>query len=140
MNAAPNPSSSTARTNRSDRFLATLAPFGRVVLSSHINPDPDALASMLGLEALLNRRQPGKPVVLTFDGIIARAENQAMVDLLEIPLTPIDRANRVKLSRARTRPATTSPSISAAGDTPFTNICSREASPSKPVTGHSAAK
>jgi nanoRNase/pAp phosphatase (c-di-AMP/oligoRNAs hydrolase) len=44
---------------------------------------------MLGLEALLAERQPGKPVTLTVDGIIARAENQAMVDELEIPLVPI---------------------------------------------------
>src|SRR5262249_11442755 len=60
-----------------------------VVLVSHVNPDPDALASMLGLEALVRAKQPGKPVTLTVDGIIARAENQAMVDLLEIPLVPI---------------------------------------------------
>lgn len=90
MKAAPNSQGSSVRVNRSDRFLATLAPFRRIVLASHINPDPDALASMLGLEALLIHRQPGKPVVMTYDGIIARAENQAMVDLLDIPLQPID--------------------------------------------------
>jgi nanoRNase/pAp phosphatase (c-di-AMP/oligoRNAs hydrolase) len=77
------------RLQRSERFLATLAPFASVVLVSHVNPDPDALASMLGLETLLARRQAGKPVTLTVDGIIARAENQAMVDLLQIPLVPI---------------------------------------------------
>jgi nanoRNase/pAp phosphatase (c-di-AMP/oligoRNAs hydrolase) len=79
----------SSRSPRSQRFLATLAPFARVVLVSHVNPDPDALASMMGLAALLEARQPGKPVVMTVDGIIARAENQAMVDLLEIPLLPI---------------------------------------------------
>jgi nanoRNase/pAp phosphatase (c-di-AMP/oligoRNAs hydrolase) len=78
-----------ARRHRSERFLATLDPFSTVVLVSHVNPDPDALASMLGLEALLVGRRPGKLVTLTVDGIIARAENQAMVDLLEIPLVPI---------------------------------------------------
>jgi nanoRNase/pAp phosphatase (c-di-AMP/oligoRNAs hydrolase) len=78
-----------ARQHRSERFLATLAPFHHVVLVSHVNPDPDALASMLGLEALIAERQPLKPVTLTVDGMIARAENQAMVDLLRIPLVPI---------------------------------------------------
>jgi nanoRNase/pAp phosphatase (c-di-AMP/oligoRNAs hydrolase) len=77
------------RQHRSERFLATLAPFRRVVLVSHVNPDPDALSSMLGLQALLEHAQPGKPVVVTVDGMIARAENQAMVDLLQIPLVPI---------------------------------------------------
>jgi nanoRNase/pAp phosphatase (c-di-AMP/oligoRNAs hydrolase) len=78
------------RQNRSERFLATLAPYARVVLVSHVNPDPDALASMLGLKALLEQRQPGKPIVMTVDGMIARAENRAMVDLIPIPLVPVE--------------------------------------------------
>ncbi len=75
---------------RSERFLATLASFPRVVLVSHINPDPDALASMLGLEALIRARQSEKPVVKTFEGMIARAENQAMVHLVPIDVEPIE--------------------------------------------------
>lgn len=78
------------RQNRSERFLTTLAPFARVVLVSHVNPDPDSLASMLGLKALLEHRQPGKLVLMTVDGMIARAENRAMVDLIPIPLVPIE--------------------------------------------------
>lgn len=70
-------------------MLATIAPRPRVVLVSHVNPDPDALASMLGLQALIAAKQPEKVVILTVDGMIARAENQAMAGLLEIPLTPI---------------------------------------------------
>ena len=77
------------RIHRSERFLATLANRDRVVLISHVNPDPDALASMLGLQALLAAKRPEKSVILTVDGIIARAENQAMAELLEIPLVPI---------------------------------------------------
>jgi nanoRNase/pAp phosphatase (c-di-AMP/oligoRNAs hydrolase) len=80
------------RASRSERFLEALEPFSSVVLVSHVNPDPDALASMLGLQALLAARQPNKRVTLTVEGIIARAENQAMVDLLEIPLVPIEQA------------------------------------------------
>src|SRR5689334_19591652 len=71
------------------RLLAALEPFERVVLGSHVNPDPDALASMLGLRALFQAERPGLEVVLTLDGMIARAENQAMVEALEIPLIPV---------------------------------------------------
>jgi nanoRNase/pAp phosphatase (c-di-AMP/oligoRNAs hydrolase) len=92
MKAEPDLQAHPARQSRSERLLATLAPFANIVLVSHVNPDPDALASMMGLEALLTRRLPGRPVLLTVDGMVARAENQAMVDLLKIPLVPIDRA------------------------------------------------
>ena len=74
---------------RSERLLATVEPFAGTVLVTHINPDPDALASMLGIQALMEHRYPDKPVVLTVDGIIARAENRTMVELLKIPLMPI---------------------------------------------------
>ncbi len=86
-----------------------MEPFERVVLASHVNPDPDALASMLGLEALLQQRQPGKAVLMTLDGIIARAENQAMVDLLEMSLVPIEQivfGPETALVMVDTQPAT----------------------------------
>jgi nanoRNase/pAp phosphatase (c-di-AMP/oligoRNAs hydrolase) len=78
------------RQHRSERFLAAIAPYSRVVLVSHVNPDPDALASMLGLQTLVELRQPGKTVIMTVDGMIARAENRAMAELIPIPLTPIE--------------------------------------------------
>ncbi|MEW4566379.1 DHH family phosphoesterase [Tautonia sp. JC769] len=59
---------------------------------SHVNPDPDALASMLGLRALLEHRRPDADVTLTLDGMLARAENRAMVEYLEIPLVPVEDA------------------------------------------------
>jgi nanoRNase/pAp phosphatase (c-di-AMP/oligoRNAs hydrolase) len=81
-----------SRVSRSARFLEAIEPFDRVVLSSHINPDPDALASMLGLRALIEHRRPQVDVTLTLDGMLARAENRAMVELLEIPLVPVEDA------------------------------------------------
>ncbi len=75
----------------SDRLLEVLAPFRRVVMVSHVNPDPDALASMLGLKALLACRDPGVTVSMTVDGMIARAENRAMVAMVPIPLVPVER-------------------------------------------------
>src|SRR3954451_15902455 len=78
------------RQHRSERLLATLTPFSRVVVVSHVNPDPDALASMLGLKALIEHCQPDKDVVLTVDGMIARAENRVMVESIPIPLVPVE--------------------------------------------------
>jgi nanoRNase/pAp phosphatase (c-di-AMP/oligoRNAs hydrolase) len=73
-----------------DQLLAALAPFRRVALVSHVNPDPDSLASMLGIQALLGAKEPGKPVILTVDGMIARSENRAMVELIPISLVPVE--------------------------------------------------
>jgi nanoRNase/pAp phosphatase (c-di-AMP/oligoRNAs hydrolase) len=78
------------RQHRSERLLATLAPYQRILVVSHVNPDPDSLASMLGLKALIDHCQPDKQVVLTVDGIIARAENRVMVELIPIPLEPVE--------------------------------------------------
>ncbi len=75
---------------RSERLLACLANFRRVVAVSHVNPDPDSLASMMGIKALVDNCLPGKPVILTVDGMIARSENRAMVDLIPIPLVPVE--------------------------------------------------
>jgi nanoRNase/pAp phosphatase (c-di-AMP/oligoRNAs hydrolase) len=74
---------------RSDRFLAGLADADLVTFVSHVNPDPDALGSMLGL-AYLVETCLGKRTRLTRDGLISRAENRAMVELLDIDLVPIE--------------------------------------------------
>jgi nanoRNase/pAp phosphatase (c-di-AMP/oligoRNAs hydrolase) len=73
---------------QSDRFLAGLKPLELVTFISHINPDPDSIGSMLGLAHLVETTL-GKRTRLTRDGIIGRAENQALVDLLGIDLIPI---------------------------------------------------
>lgn len=73
----------------SDRFLAGLADAQSVVFVSHVNPDPDSLGSMLGLAHLLQVRLD-KPSRLTRDGLVGRAENQAMVECLGIELEPIE--------------------------------------------------
>jgi nanoRNase/pAp phosphatase (c-di-AMP/oligoRNAs hydrolase) len=74
---------------RSDRFLAGLAKVSSVAFISHVHPDPDSLGSMLGLAHLVGTRA-GKPTRLTRDGLISRAENRTMVELLDIDLEPIE--------------------------------------------------
>src|SRR5262249_11363170 len=74
---------------RSDRFLAGLVDATAVTFVSHVQPDPDSLGSMLGLAHLVETVLD-KPTRLTRDGMISRAENRAMVDVLDIDLVPIE--------------------------------------------------
>src|ERR1700693_145573 len=75
----------------SDRFLDGLKDATSVTFVSHVHPDPDSLGSMMGLAHLVEVCL-GKPTRLTRDGIISRAENRAMVELLDIDLMPIEQA------------------------------------------------
>lgn len=90
--------SATAESNdkeppsRSDRFLKTLEQARRVTFVSHVHPDPDSLGSMMGLAYLVETRL-GKPTRLIRDGLISRAENRAMVELLDIDLVPLNEAD-----------------------------------------------
>ncbi len=74
---------------RSDRFLAGLYAAKRVVFVSHVQPDPDSLGSMLGLSLLVHQKL-NKPTLITRDGLISRAENKAMVEVLGLDLIPIE--------------------------------------------------
>jgi nanoRNase/pAp phosphatase (c-di-AMP/oligoRNAs hydrolase) len=55
----------------------------------HDNPDPDALAAALGLKALVEH-ELGLRGTLALGGIVGRAENRAMVDVLSVPLVPVE--------------------------------------------------
>jgi nanoRNase/pAp phosphatase (c-di-AMP/oligoRNAs hydrolase) len=79
----------SAGLRRSDRFLIGLHPYDRVVFVSHVQPDPDGLGSMLGLAHLVESRL-SKPTVITRDGLISRAENRAMVEVLHLDLLPVE--------------------------------------------------
>lgn len=81
--------SATTGFRRSDRFLTGLHAADRVVFVSHIQPDPDGLGSMLGLAHLVESRF-GKPTVITQDGLISRAENKAMVEVLHLDLVKVE--------------------------------------------------
>ncbi|HLW68037.1 MAG TPA: DHH family phosphoesterase [Gemmataceae bacterium] len=79
----------TTTSRRSDRFLRALEGYSQVTFVSHVQPDPDSLGSMLGLAHLVETCL-GKPTRLTRDGLICRAENKAMVDLLQLDLIPLE--------------------------------------------------
>jgi nanoRNase/pAp phosphatase (c-di-AMP/oligoRNAs hydrolase) len=88
--AEPGPQGKEPPFRRSDRFLEGLEDADGVVLVSHVHPDPDSLGSMLGLAHLVES-QLSKPARMTRDGIISRAENKAMVDVLGLKLIPIEK-------------------------------------------------
>lgn len=74
---------------RLDEALARLAGRRAWLIYMHDNPDPDALAAAVGLKALVEH-ESGARATLALGGIVGRAENRAMVDVLRIPLTPVE--------------------------------------------------
>jgi nanoRNase/pAp phosphatase (c-di-AMP/oligoRNAs hydrolase) len=62
----------------------------RPLILTHDNPDPDSLASALALAFLFERRLHLESRI-AYGGIIGRAENQAMVKVLRLPLVPVSR-------------------------------------------------
>lgn len=62
----------------------------RVIVMTHDNPDPDALASAFALVRLARRFTKAKATIV-FGGIVGRAENRAMIEVLKLPVQPADR-------------------------------------------------
>jgi nanoRNase/pAp phosphatase (c-di-AMP/oligoRNAs hydrolase) len=80
-----------ATRTRVDRVRRHFAGAEHVLIMLQDDPDPDAIASALGLRVLLGRTRAGAPIA-TF-GSIGRAENRTMARLLEIDverITPRD--------------------------------------------------
>ncbi len=72
-----------------DRALSALRGRKHALICTHDNPDPDGMAAMEGMRVLLDRG--GTRGTLGLGGIIGRAENRAMVQVLGIPMVPMDR-------------------------------------------------
>ena len=66
--------------NRMDE-LQRVAGRGPVLIVTHENPDPDALAAGKGLAALFEGTW-GIPARMIYSGLVARAENKAMLKIL----------------------------------------------------------
>jgi nanoRNase/pAp phosphatase (c-di-AMP/oligoRNAs hydrolase) len=71
------------------RALQRIRGSGSLLIYMHDNPDPDALAAAMGLKRLVEH-DVSVPATLALGGIVGRAENRAMVDVLKIPLTPVE--------------------------------------------------
>jgi len=70
---------------RSERLLKLLAGYEQVLVVTHDNPDPDAIASGWALTFLVQEKL-AKPARLVGGGEIIRAENRHMVKLLDAPI------------------------------------------------------
>ncbi len=75
-----------------DALLAAVGKRARVLVCTHDNPDPDAIASGFALGELLKARA-GASYTLAHGGVLGRAENRTMVRLLKIPLVPYARVD-----------------------------------------------
>jgi nanoRNase/pAp phosphatase (c-di-AMP/oligoRNAs hydrolase) len=64
-------------------------------ICAHSNPDPDSLASSATLKFLLEQLA-GIKCRIVYAGVIGRAENQAMVKLLRLPIRPLRPIRRVR--------------------------------------------
>lgn len=71
-----------------ENFLEAVSGAGELVIVPHDNPDPDAIASAAAL-AYVYREKVGGDVAIALGGIVARAENRAMLTYLDIELRPI---------------------------------------------------
>jgi len=74
--------------SRSEPLFRLLGSRKRLLLLTHTNPDPDSLASAVGM-AFLAKERFGIECEFGLNGRIMRAENKEMVRCLEIPLTPL---------------------------------------------------
>lgn len=72
-----------------ERLIALLAPYKRVLILTHNNPDPDSLASAAALKHLIRARCPARAAV-AYSGFLTRAENREMVRELRLPARPLD--------------------------------------------------
>lgn len=74
-----------SKQTRSGRLLSILADYRQVLVVTHDNPDPDAIASGWALVWMI-RQKLGKPARLIGGGDIVRAENKHMLRLLRPPM------------------------------------------------------
>lgn len=70
-------------------LVNAFADANRIVILTHDNPDPDAVASAAGLRVLLEETCQ-LPVVTTFGGIIGRAENRSLMDGIGVAFERIE--------------------------------------------------
>jgi len=69
-------------------FLRHIPKGGRVLLLTHPNPDPDAIASAFGLRHLIKERRQALGTI-GYWGVVGRKENATMLDLLGIEMVEI---------------------------------------------------
>jgi nanoRNase/pAp phosphatase (c-di-AMP/oligoRNAs hydrolase) len=74
----------------SGRFIEWLRGKGAILIVTHDNPDPDALAAAMALKHLILMKT-GETATVAYGGVIGRGENKVMVEELEIDLVPFEK-------------------------------------------------
>ena len=76
-----------------DGLAKAVAGVGRVLVYCHMNPDPDSLGSALAMEQVLAEGF-GKKTATCYRGIVGRAENRRVVELLAPRMSPARRVDQ----------------------------------------------
>lgn len=71
-----------------EKLLAAVDPDRPVAIYTHDHPDPDSIAAAYALQHLLGKRLGVDPII-AFGGMVGRATNRAMVELLGIRMEPL---------------------------------------------------
>ncbi|HHO76493.1 MAG TPA: bifunctional oligoribonuclease/PAP phosphatase NrnA, partial [Deltaproteobacteria bacterium] len=71
-----------------EKLLSLLKGKRKVLITTHDNPDPDSIAAAFGLKYVF-RKTMAVSSIISYGGIIGRAENQSMVKLLDIDMVPL---------------------------------------------------
>ncbi len=75
---------------RARRLLKTLEHKKNILITTHLHPDPDALASSLGLLHLLRKRLPNASVSMSIKGRVGGGMNCSFARLSNLDLVPWD--------------------------------------------------
>jgi nanoRNase/pAp phosphatase (c-di-AMP/oligoRNAs hydrolase) len=86
----PTPIGGDPRRQKLNRLVDLARTHRRALILTHDNPDPDSLASAVGLAHILEKAA-NLEVVVAYGGIVGRAENKALIRVLKLPVVPISR-------------------------------------------------
>src|SRR5688572_4563820 len=78
----------TRRHPRARQLLRLLADKKNILITTHEHPDPDALASSLGLCLLLSKRLPAAKIGVSIKGNIGGGLNQTFAELIDLKPVP----------------------------------------------------
>lgn len=87
QSAAPHRAGECCADPQLKRLRDAVSGGGHLLILTHDNPDPDALASAFALMKLLEELN-GVSARIGFGGLVGRAENRTMVQELGLPITP----------------------------------------------------
>jgi nanoRNase/pAp phosphatase (c-di-AMP/oligoRNAs hydrolase) len=93
------PTESPSRLEHLVRLGQVLEKQRRVLVYCHMNPDPDSLGAAMAMRQILEE-EFGKEVALTYRGIIGRAENRRLVELLAPDLQPARKIDQSRFDAA----------------------------------------